>query len=131
MRPLQQTGKLRYLGYVEEADKALLYRHALCLAYPSLYEGFGLPILEALAYGLPTLVSSAPACLEVVGSAGVVLDPQDSLAWAKAIRQLWQEPARRTEMGRRGLERSQQFTWEASIQPLVERLGAEGLPAAA
>jgi glycosyltransferase involved in cell wall biosynthesis len=131
MRPLQQSGQLRYLGYVDEADKALLYRHAMCLAYPSLYEGFGLPILEAMTYGIPALVSTAPACLEVAGTAGVAIDPRDSRAWAKAIRRLLQEPARRADLGRRGIERAQQFSWAESIRPLIERLSRDRLAEAA
>lgn len=130
MADQRRAGRLVYLGYVSEADKALLYRNALCLAYPSLYEGFGLPILEAMTYGLPAVVSSAPACVEVVGPAGIVLDPARGIAWAEVIEQLYRAPARRAELGRLGQERSRQFTWEQSIRPLVELL-VRSKPAAA
>jgi glycosyltransferase involved in cell wall biosynthesis len=131
MRSLQRDGRLVYLGYVSEPDKALLYRHAVCLAYPSLYEGFGLPILEAMTYGTAAIVSSAPACKEVIGSAGIVLDPKDPAAWAEAIGRLWRDPGLRANLGRSGQERSGQFTWERSVLPLVERLGQREAAAAA
>jgi len=129
---LHRTGRLVYLGYVCEDDKALLYRHAICLAYPSLYEGFGLPILEAMTSGTAAVVSSAPACVEVIGSAGIILAPTDSAAWADAIRMLRGDPVRRGELGRAGLERSREFSWQRSIQALVQRLtGADAAATAA
>lgn len=130
MEALRRTGRLVYLGYVSEDDKALLYRHAVCLAYPSLYEGFGLPILEAMSYGTAAVVSSAPACREVIGAAGIVLDPTDSAAWAGAIDLLTRDPARRADLGRAGRERSQEFSWQRSIVPLAEFLGRRQAAAA-
>jgi glycosyltransferase involved in cell wall biosynthesis len=130
MGALRQTGRLVFLGYVSEDDKALLYRHAVCLAYPSLYEGFGLPILEAMTYGAAAVVSSAPACMEVIGGAGIVLDPKDSAAWAAAIERLTRDPASRAELGRAGRERSREFSWHRSIMPLAERLGQREAAAA-
>jgi alpha-1,3-rhamnosyl/mannosyltransferase len=130
MAALRQAGRLIYLGYVSEDDKALLYRHAVCLAYPSLYEGFGLPILEAMTYGTAALVSSAPACQEVIGAAGIVLDPKDGAAWAEAIDQLTRDPAGRAELGQAGRERSREFSWQRSIVPLAEQLGRRQAAAA-
>jgi glycosyltransferase involved in cell wall biosynthesis len=131
MAALRRAGRVVYLGYVSEDDKALLYRHAVCLAYPSLYEGFGLPILEAMTYGTAAVVSSAPACVEVIGSAGIVLNPTDAAAWAEAIGRLWRDPGLRISLGRSGRERSAQFTWQRSVLPLVERLGREDAAEAA
>ena len=121
---LAADGRVLRLGYVSEADKALLYRHAVCLAFPSFYEGFGLPILEAMSSGLPAIVSTAPACVEVVGAAGVIRDPHDAAAWAAAIAELWRNPEMRAELGRAGRERSRQFSWERSIGPLLDRLAS-------
>lgn len=131
MAPLQRDGTVLHLGYVSEADKVLLLRHAMCLAYPSLYEGFGLPILEAMVQGIPVVVSNAPACLEVIGSAGMVLDPHDSAEWAEAIMRLWRDPQLRARLGESGQARSQQFSWQRSIMPLVERLQGGAMAAAA
>lgn len=122
MAPLQQSGKLVHLGYVSEAEKALLYQRAVCLAFPSFYEGFGLPILEAMVQGTPVIVSSAPACVEVAGSAGIIVDPRDIDGWADAISSLYRGGNLRAELGRAGQERARQFSWQQSILPLVERL---------
>jgi glycosyltransferase involved in cell wall biosynthesis len=130
MAALQRSGRLVYLGYVSEDDKALLYRHAVCLAYPSLYEGFGLPILEAMTYGTAAVVSTAPACQEVIGGAGIVLDPMDSGAWAAAIERLTRDPAGRVELGQAGRARSREFSWQRSIVPLAEFLGRREAAAA-
>jgi glycosyltransferase involved in cell wall biosynthesis len=130
MRALRQSGRLVYLGYVTEDDKALLYRRAVCLAYPSLYEGFGLPILEAMTYGTAAVVSRAPACVEVIGAAGIVLDPRDGAAWAEAIREVTRDPARRAKLCEAGQARSREFSWRRSITPLVERLGQWDVAAA-
>ena len=130
MAALREGGRLVYLGYVSEDDKALLYRHAVCLAYPSLYEGFGLPILEAMTYGTAAIVSSAPACVEVIGTAGIVLDPQDTAAWAGAISRLTGDPASRAELGQAGRERAREFSWQRSIVPLAEQLGRRQAAAA-
>jgi glycosyltransferase involved in cell wall biosynthesis len=130
MAALRQAGRLIYLGYVSEDDKALLYRHAVCLAYPSLYEGFGLPILEAMTYGTAALVSSAPACQEVIGAAGIVLDPKDGAAWAEAIDRLTRDPASRAALRQAGRERSREFSWQRSIVPLAEQLGRRQAAAA-
>ena len=130
MAALRQSGRLVYLGYVSEDDKALLYRHAVCLVYPSLYEGFGLPILEAITYGTAAVVSSAQACQEVIGGAGIVLDPMDSGAWAGAIERLTRDPTRRSELGQAGRARSREFTWQRSIVPLAQFLGRREAAAA-
>jgi glycosyltransferase involved in cell wall biosynthesis len=131
LAPLERAGTVVRLGYVSEAEKALLLRQAMCLAYPSLYEGFGLPILEAMVQGIPVVVSNAPACLEVIGSAGMVLDPNDGAGWADAITRLWRDPQLRLRLGRSGQERSWQFSWPQSIRPLVERLTGTEMVAAA
>jgi alpha-1,3-rhamnosyl/mannosyltransferase len=130
MAALRQSGRLVYLGYVSEDDKALLYRHAICLAYPSVYEGFGLPILEAMTYGTAAVVSTAPACQEVIGGAGIVLDPTDTGAWAMAIERLTRDPIRRAELGQAGRVRSREFSWRRSIVPLAEFLGRRQAAAA-
>jgi len=131
MAPLERTGRLVHLGYVTEAKKSLLYRHAVCLAYPSLYEGFGLPILEAMTHGAPVVVSSAPACVEVAGEAGITVDPRDTAGWADAIARLVRDRALREELRRSGKERAKQFSWQRSIMPLVDRLSTGERTAAA
>ncbi len=98
-----------WLGRVSDDELAALYRGARCLVYPSLYEGFGIPVLEAMACGTPVVTSAGGATEEVAGGAAVLVDPHDSAAVAAGIEQA---VARRGELVVRGLERAGQFAWE-------------------
>jgi glycosyltransferase involved in cell wall biosynthesis len=97
-----------WLGQVSDDDLAALYRGARCLVYPSLYEGFGIPVLEAMACGTPVVTSAGGATEEVAGGAAVLVDPHDVSAIAAGIEDA---EARRDELIRRGLERAREFTW--------------------
>jgi alpha-1,3-rhamnosyl/mannosyltransferase len=98
-----------WLGRVSDEELAALYRGARCLVYPSLYEGFGIPILEAMACGTPVVTSSGGATEEVAGGAAVLVDPRDPAAVAAGIEQA---VARRDELVSHGIERAREFTWE-------------------
>ncbi len=100
---------VRRLGRVSDARLAALYRGALCLAYPSLYEGFGLPVLEAMACGTPVVTSAGGATEEVAGEAAVLVDPLDPVSIAAGIEEA---VARRQELRRLGLERARAFSWQ-------------------
>jgi glycosyltransferase involved in cell wall biosynthesis len=97
------------LGYVSRAELASLYRRAACLVFPSLYEGFGLPLLEAMACGCPVAASNRAAIPETCGDAAVLFDPEDVHAIANGVRDAL---ARADELGERGLARASGFTWE-------------------
>ena len=103
---------VRFADYVERADLPALYSGALALTFPSLYEGFGLPALEAMSCGTPVIASNASSIPEVVGDVGLLLDPHDASAWAGAVERLCADGAARRDMSRRGMERAAQFTWE-------------------
>ncbi|MCW5853059.1 MAG: glycosyltransferase family 4 protein [Anaerolineae bacterium] len=103
-------------GYVPQADLPLWYAAAEVLAYPSLYEGFGLPPLEAMACGTPVVVSTASSLPEVVGDAGLLVPSHDSAALAHALNRLLTEADLRAEMRARGLDRAAQFTWLRTAQ---------------
>ena len=105
------------VGFVQDDELARLYRGAQCLVYPSLYEGFGLPVLEAMACGTPVVASATGATAEVAGDAAVLVDPLDVEAIAAGIREAIE---RRDELRAAGLERASQFTWESAARQTVE-----------
>jgi glycosyltransferase involved in cell wall biosynthesis len=97
-----------WLGEVSDEELARLYRGAACLVYASLYEGFGIPLLEAMACGTPVVTSAGGATEETAGGAAVLVDPRDPSAIAAGIEAA---VARRDELRRRGLERARAFGW--------------------
>ena len=116
------------LGPVTDAQLATLYRDAVALVYPSRYEGFGLPVLEAMACGTPVIASRAASIPEVLGDAGVLLDPDDEAGWAEAIARVMNDEWERGRMRKAGLTRAKTFTWArtASITLDVYRRAAGG-----
>lgn len=102
---------VRFLGDVPEADLPALYTGAALFAFPSLYEGFGLPVLEALACGTPALVSDASSLPEAAGEAGWCLPPHDVEAWAAALSRAIADPGWRAQAGARGIAHAARFTW--------------------
>ncbi|MBN1461438.1 MAG: glycosyltransferase family 4 protein [Armatimonadetes bacterium] len=109
-----------FSGQLEEHLLSRLYRSAVLTVYPSLYEGFGLPILEAMASGVPVITSNRSSMAEVAGDAALLIDPEDAGEIADAMRQLLEDQEQRTELVRRGRERSQAFTWERTARETVE-----------
>jgi glycosyltransferase involved in cell wall biosynthesis len=104
---------VRWLGRLPDEEVATLYRGALCFAYPSLYEGFGIPVLEAMRCGAPVVTSAGTAMEEVVGEAAVLVEPGDPASIAHGIEEAI---ARREELRAAGLERAKPFTWEAAAE---------------
>jgi len=104
------------LGPVSEKRLRTLYRGAIALAYPSFYEGFGLPLVEAMACGTPVIASNAASMPEVVGDAGILVDPTDGEAWTKAIIDVVHDDEKRREMRVAGLRRAAEFTWERTAR---------------
>jgi glycosyltransferase involved in cell wall biosynthesis len=116
-----------FLGRVPDEDLPTLYSLADVFAFPSLYEGFGLPPLEAMACGVPVVCSNTSSLPEVVGDAGILVSPYDIDALSEAIAGLLEDPARRSELAARGRERARLFTWERSARQLLaiyKRVGA-------
>ena len=108
------------LGHVPEDTLRVLYDRALALVYPSLYEGFGLPLVEAMASGTPVLASEAAASPEVVGDGGLLLDPHRSSEWADAFAMLALDPDRRGQLRAKGLFRAAQFSWETTARRTLD-----------
>jgi len=96
---------------VDEVSLRSLYRAATALVYPSRYEGFGFPVLEAMASGTPVLASRAASIPEVAGDTGILLDPDQPLAWADAIVRVMTDAAQQARMRAAGMARAAEFTW--------------------
>ena len=103
----------RWLGRLSDDEVAALYRGALCLAYPSLYEGFGIPVLEAMRCGAPVVTSGGSAMAEVADGAAELVDPRDPASIAEGIERAI---ARREELRAAGFERARAFTWDAAAE---------------
>jgi glycosyltransferase involved in cell wall biosynthesis len=120
VRDLIESGRVALTGYVPESDLPALYSAAAAFVYPSLYEGFGLPILEAMACGAPVIASDRSSMPEVAGDAAVLVDPIKIDRIAAALHAVLTQPALAEELGRRGLARAAQFTWEATARGTAE-----------
>lgn len=111
-RALRVAEQVRFLGFIEDADMAALYRLARMLVFPSLFEGFGMPVVEAFEAGLPVACSNAAALPEVAGDAAVLFDARDPQEMAQAIVQVWEDEDLRHELATRGRSRAARWSWE-------------------
>ena len=107
---------VRFTGYIADADLPALLSGALAFVFPSLYEGFGMPLLEAMACGTPVLASATSALPEIAGDAALLVDPEDTAAIADGLMRLRSDTVLRAELRERGLARASQFTWERCAQ---------------
>jgi glycosyltransferase involved in cell wall biosynthesis len=103
-------------GYVPDDDLPALINCAEVFAFPSIFEGFGLPPLEAMACGIPVVCSNASSLPEVVNEAGVLVVPDDVRGWVEALNRVLADPTLRAHLRARGLARARQFTWEAAAR---------------
>jgi glycosyltransferase involved in cell wall biosynthesis len=108
--------RVRFLGYLSDETLAVLYRLASVFVFPSLYEGFGLPPLEAMASGTPVVTSNLSSLPEVTGEAAVLVDPYDVGAIVTGMRRVLEDPALADELRRRGLRRAREFSWTRSAE---------------
>ena len=123
MRQLDSLGITRdviFVEHVSELELAHYYSSAALLTYPSLYEGFGLPPLEAMACGCPVVTSNTSSLPEVVGEAGIMVDPYDIYSLAQAIRQVLTDDKLRDDMIRKGLEQAKKFSWEETARETMK-----------
>ena len=116
---LNLQDEVNFVGYVPAEELPLWYNTASLFVYPSLYEGFGLPPLEAMACGTPVVVSDASSLPEVVGQAGLLAEPTSSEALAEAMAQVLEEPDLQEEMGAAGLARAKGFSWRRTAAGTV------------
>jgi glycosyltransferase involved in cell wall biosynthesis len=108
--------RIRVTGYVSPEELAGWYARAAVFAFPSLDEGFGMPLLEAMAAGVPVIASNRSALPEVAGDAALLVDPEDSEALGQALGELSVNGDLCRELARRGIARAQTFTWEKAVR---------------
>jgi glycosyltransferase involved in cell wall biosynthesis len=108
--------RVRFPAWVSEDELEALYRSATCFVLPSLMEGFGLPVLEAMARGVPVACSDRPALPEVAGDAALLFDPLDQAAVTEAVRRLLRDSELRTTLAERGLARAREFSWRRTAE---------------
>ena len=115
--------RVTFAGFVDDADLPALYSAARILAYPSLYEGFGLPMLEAMACGTPVVASTASCLPEVAGDAALLVDPYDVAELTDALTRLHTDEALRADLIARGRRRAAAFKWDDSARQLLSVYG--------
>ena len=108
------------LGYVTDDELIWLYRNCYANLYPSLFEGFGLPVLEGMQFGAPTVTSSSTSMPEVVGDAGIVLDPENVEAWAQMMLRLVTRAEERKQLSDAARLQADQFDWKRSATALLQ-----------
>ncbi len=111
---------VRFLGFVPIEVLRIFYDVAKVFVFPSLYEGFGLPPLEAMAHGTPVVTSNTSSLPEVTGNAAVLVNPENVFEIRRALQKALLDPALRTRMKQRGYEQSQRFSWSASVSRILE-----------
>ncbi|MFC1627002.1 glycosyltransferase family 4 protein [Patescibacteria group bacterium] len=112
--------KIIRLGFVPTKDLVGLYNLATVYAHPSIAEGFGLPILEAMACGCPVITSRTSSLAEIAGQAALLVNPASRIEITKALKSLWQKPALRQKLSKLGLERNKKFSWQKTAQQTYE-----------
>jgi len=115
---LRVRNRIRRLGRIPRRDLDALIDAATALAFPSTYEGFGIPVLEAMSRRCPVIASTATALPEVVGDAGLLVDPDDTEGWTAAMRSLLDDPTARAALAERGYARAGEFSWARSVEAL-------------
>lgn len=120
VKSLGLEDRVMFAGYAPGEDLPLWYNSATAFVYPSTYEGFGIPPLEAMACGTPVITSNAASLPEAVGDAGLTVGPEDVPGLARAMSQVWQDASLRRDLSQRGIAWARRFTWEATARATVE-----------
>ncbi|MCL4458725.1 MAG: glycosyltransferase family 4 protein [Chloroflexi bacterium] len=126
VKDLDLEARVCFTGYVADDDLPSLFSAATLFVLPSLYEGFGLPAVEAMACGTPVVASNASSLPEVIGEAGILIDPHDPLALAEAMARVVNDAALRAELKQHGLERAKFFSWQRCAEETLQVLEGAG-----
>ena len=119
--------RIIFPGYIPDTDKAALLSGALGFVFPSLYEGFGFPVLEAQACGCPVVCSTTSSLPEIAGDGAILLNPEDIAGWARTMNRLASDPELRSGLIQRGRANLSRFSWDKCAQVVIQTL--EGLVA--
>ena len=114
-------GLIIQTGYIDSEDLAIIYSNAECFVYPSLYEGFGLPPLEAMQCGVPVITSDVTSLPEVVGDAGIMINPFEDSELIEAYRKIYYDANLRKVLSKKGIERAKQFSWGKCTDIMVNQ----------
>ena len=120
IRDTNMEDHIHLIGFADDADLPALYSAALITAVPSLYEGFGIPVLESMACGTPVVTSNVSSLPEVAGDAALTVDPTDLDAIGDALQRIIDDGALRADLSARGMSRAREFTWARSVQQLQQ-----------
>ena len=112
-----------FKGYVSDRELSALYQNASLFVYPSFYEGFGLPIVEAFSHGVPVVTSKTSSCGEIAGDSALLVDPSNGKEIREAMAKLIADKDLREQMARRGIERARQFTWRDTANEFLKLVG--------
>lgn len=120
IKKLNLTNDIIFIDYIPEKDLTTLYNAANLFVYPSLYEGFGLPPLEAMACGTPVITSNTSSLPEVVGNAGIMIDPKNIQELTDAMYNVLKNPELEKELSKKGLKRAKMFSWEKTAKETLK-----------
>ncbi len=115
-----EHSKIILAGYIDESELPKYYSNALCFIYPSLYEGFGLPVLEAMQCGCPVITSNTSSLPEVIGDAGIQINPKSDEEMIKAYEKMYFDSNFRKDCVKKGIERANQFSWEKCANEIID-----------
>lgn len=113
------ASKLVFTGYIEEDDLRQYYSNALCFIYPSLYEGFGLPVLEAMKCGCPVITSNRSSLPEVLDNCGILINPEDDLSMVEALKKMYYDADFRKICSEKGIMRASEFSWQKCADEIL------------
>ena len=117
---LKRHPNIHMTGFIDEEDKALLYQHAMAFLYPSLYEGFGLPILEAMQCGTPVVTSDATSMPEVAGDAAILVNPNEIKEIKRAMHEIYRDKGLRKQLSEKGFSQAKKFSWGKAAREFLE-----------